>query len=194
MPPKIYLTLPKGDFRAMPVYTRLGGGLVGVKWICVFPENAKKKLPSVIGNILLNDAETGRMLALIQASTITAYRTGSAGAVASRYLAVRKPQVLALVGAGVQSEYQLKCHLDLFDFKRVTVWSPFPDEVERFLKRTRSLFPGITGGTDLQAAVRDADIICTCTPSRKAMNKAAWYKPGCPNNANGAVAPANRDM
>ncbi|MFH1722211.1 MAG: ornithine cyclodeaminase family protein, partial [Candidatus Altiarchaeota archaeon] len=89
MPPKAYLDLEKGDFRAM--YGELKGSfqvadICGMKWVNVHPENPKKGIPTVMAVIILNDPETGLPLAVMDGSYITDMRTGAAAAVATKYL------------------------------------------------------------------------------------------------------------
>lgn len=195
MPSKIYLHLPKGDFRAMPAYTALDGGIVGVKWISVFPENpARNKLPSVIGTLFLNDVGTGSLLAVIEANTVTALRTGAAAAVASKHLARPGSRELGIVGAGFQAGYQIRCLSKIFRFDRIRVWSPFSNEGERFVKRFGSEFPALEFEPDLERCVRSSDILCTCTPSRKPLVLQKWVKPGTHINAIGADAPGKQEL
>ena len=81
MPAKVYLPCPPaGDFRAMPAR---GGGLALLKWICSFPVNAGTGRPTVAGVIALSDDATGEPLALIDARSVTALRTGAVAAVAT---------------------------------------------------------------------------------------------------------------
>ncbi len=195
MPTKIYLDLEKGDFRAMPAWTRLGGNFAGIKWICVFPQNPiRAGLPSVIGTLLLNDSANGRLLAVLQANTITALRTGAAAAVASRCLARRGSRTLGLVGAGVQAVTQLRCLADVFRFDAIRVWSPFREEGRRFLRRFRASYPRLEFEPDIERCVRNSDILSTCTPSRKPLVRRRWVKPGTHLNAIGADAPGKQEL
>src|SRR5205814_3997083 len=76
MPPKVYVTnYPAGDFRAMPA---LGNGRALLKWVNSFPGNPKRGLPTVTGLVLVSNAETGELEALLDAGTVTALRTGAA--------------------------------------------------------------------------------------------------------------------
>ena len=85
MPPKVYLGLPQydGDFRGMPVYL---DGHAGIKWVNAHPKNPSRHgLPSVLAVFILSDAETAAPLAIMDATALTAMRTGAAAAVASAY-------------------------------------------------------------------------------------------------------------
>lgn len=198
MPPKVYLTLPEGDFRAMPAYIRArkgGGGVVGVKWISVYPGNIAKGLKAVNGTLLLSDASTGRLKAVMEANVLTALRTGAAGALATRFLARPDASRLLLVGAGVQSVYQLACHALLKKWKSVRVWAPNPAQARVFAKQNRTTGPAaVEAASSLKEAVRDSDVICSCTPSRKPLILSRWVSPGTHINAIGADAPGKQEL
>lgn len=197
MPPKTYLVLDSTrDFRAMPAYLgdeKGGGGAAGMKWICVFPENLKKGKPTVIGTILLNSAETGELLAVLEANTITAMRTAAAAALAAQLMGPAKPRVLAIVGAGIQAGYQLKAHADLYHFDKVRVWGYMPGEAERFCA-ANSAQKNLIPAADVKSCVEGADIVVTVTASRKPLVDAAWVKPGAHINAIGADAKGKQEL
>jgi alanine dehydrogenase len=97
MPPKVYTpAYPAGDFRAMPA---LGAGHALLKWVTSFPGNPARGLPTVTGLVLLSDAETGTLLAVLDAAAVTALRTGAAAVLAAETLG--RPGTAAVVGAGV---------------------------------------------------------------------------------------------
>src|ERR671916_3281080 len=76
MPPKVYVpAYPAGDFRAMPA---LGGGHALLKWVTSFPGNPARGLPTVTGLVLVSDASTGMLEAVLDAGPLTAPRTGPA--------------------------------------------------------------------------------------------------------------------
>ena len=99
MQPKVYVTnYPAGDFRAMPA---LGGGHALLKWVTSFPGNPARGLPTVTGLVLLSDADTGQLEAVLDASAVTALRTAAAAVIAADTLARPGAASVAVVGCGV---------------------------------------------------------------------------------------------
>jgi ornithine cyclodeaminase/alanine dehydrogenase-like protein (mu-crystallin family) len=99
MPPKVYVTnYPAGDFRAMPA---LGGGHALLKWITSFPGNPARGLPTVTGIVLVSDAATGELQAVLDAASVTALRTGAAAVLAAETLGRANASTAAVIGAGV---------------------------------------------------------------------------------------------
>ena len=103
MPSKVYIDLEKyhGDFRAMPAYF---GGAAGLKWVNAHPENpAKHGRPTVRGMYILSDPDTADPLAVMDATWLTAARTGASAAVATKYLARPGSRSMGFVGSGAQA-------------------------------------------------------------------------------------------
>jgi alanine dehydrogenase len=99
MQPKLYVTnYPAGDFRAMPA---LGGGHALLKWVTSFPGNPARGLPTVTGLVLLSDAETGQLVAVMDAAGVTALRTAAAGVLAADTLGRAAASSTAVIGCGV---------------------------------------------------------------------------------------------
>ena len=102
MPPKVYVpAYPAGDFRAMPAH---GGGFALLKWISSFPGNPSRGLPTVMGTVLLSDASCGSLLAVLDAASLTALRTGAAAVLAAETLARPDASSVAVVGSGVNGK------------------------------------------------------------------------------------------
>ena len=74
----------------------------------MFPGNDSTPYDSHQGAVLLFDTEYGRLIGILDASTITALRTAAVTAVATRLLAREDARTLALLGAGVQAETHLE--------------------------------------------------------------------------------------
>ncbi len=109
MPPKVYVTnYPAGDFRAMPA---LGAGHALLKWVTSFPGNPARGLPTVSGLVLLSDAETGELEAVLDAGAVTAIRTGAAAVLAAETLGRADADTAAVVGAGVNGRAAVRTFL-----------------------------------------------------------------------------------
>jgi ornithine cyclodeaminase/alanine dehydrogenase-like protein (mu-crystallin family) len=107
MPPKVYVEAPPhGDFRAMPAR---GGGYAILKWVTSFPDNPARGLPVVTGALLLSDAGSGELLAILDCASITSLRTGAAAAVSARALARPGAASVGLIGCGVNGAWAARC-------------------------------------------------------------------------------------
>lgn len=187
MPPKLYLPLEKhrGDFRAMPAYL---DGAAGVKWVNMHPENPKRhKLPAVMGVYILSDPETAAPLAILDGTLLTAFRTGAAGAVASKHLAPKMPATIGLIGCGVQARFLLRAHRLLFPRLRPVLFDASPDAVARFAAEEG----GHPGAVDQAGS---CDIVCTTTPSRAPVLFRSYVGISTHINAMGADAPGKQEV
>jgi ornithine cyclodeaminase/alanine dehydrogenase len=187
MPVKVYLPVPEhaGDFRAMPAYL---DGAAGVKWVNSHPENpARHGLPSVMGVYILSDPATARPLAVMDATLLTAYRTGAAAGVATRHLSARPPRSLGFVGCGVQARFLRDAHLALHPALEMVMADASAAAAERFAAES-----GGRVGTVREAA--GCDVVCTSTPSRAPVVEAGWVRPGAHVNAMGADAPGKQEL
>src|SRR5437762_6016415 len=98
----------KGVMAMMPAYRGVDTPLFGLKAICVFPGNAAIGKDAHQGAVILFDGTTGELLAIVNASAITAIRTAAVSGLATKALANPDASTLAIVGAGVQA----RAHLD----------------------------------------------------------------------------------
>jgi alanine dehydrogenase len=157
MPPKVYVTnYPAGDFRAMPA---LGGGHALLKWVTSFPANPRRGLPTVSGVVLVSDAETGMLEAVLDAAAVTALRTGAAAVLAAETLGRPDASTAAVVGAGVNGRAVARTFLARG--RRVLLWDIDP-------ARARAAADDV--GADV-APSRDealsADLLVTVTPGHE---------------------------
>lgn len=194
MPSKVYLSLPAGDFRAMPAFVKPSS--CGLKWVNVHPNNFKRKLPSVMAMILVNDPSNGVPLAVLEGGLITKLRTAAAGAVAAQALARKESKKAALIGCGAQAIPQIEALATLFRLKQVSVWGYRAEEASRLCKHLGRKFSRIAFKpfSSIERCVQDADIVVTITPSRHPLIKKAWIKPGTHINAVGADAPGKQEL
>jgi len=157
MPAKVYVTnYPAGDFRAMPA---LGAGHALLKWVTSFPGNPARGLPTVTGVVLVSDAETGELRALLDAAAVTALRTGAAAVVAAEALARVDAGAAAVIGVGVNGRATARTFLARG--RRVMLWDV---DLERARQAAHEL------GVEVAASPGDAlasDIVVTVTPGRE---------------------------
>jgi alanine dehydrogenase len=187
MPVKVYLDLPQfdGDFRAMPAYF---GDSAGVKWVNAHPHNPERHgIPSVLGMYILSDPETALPLAVMDATLLTAIRTGAAGAVAAKYLARPDAKSIGFVGSGVQARTLLDAVRVVFDDLEVVASDISAEAAEAFAEES-----GGHAGELADAA--GCDIVCTATPVREPIVRREWVHPGTHINAMGADAHGKQEL
>ena len=187
MPAKSYLLVNKGDFRAMPAALP---GAAGVKWVNVHPQNRARSLPTIMALFIYNDPETGYPLAVMDATEMTAFRTGAAAAIAAKYLARPDSHTLGIVGAGRQAYTQIAAHTELFKIDLIKVFDIMPAAVEGIIKS----FPQFKIKQYPLEEVVTADIVCTLTPARLPVVKKSWIRPGTHINAIGADAEGKEEL
>ncbi|QAT86324.1 putative ornithine cyclodeaminase [Corallococcus coralloides] len=187
MPPKVYLSLPKydGDFRAMPAFL---DGAAGVKWVNAHPQNPRKHgLPTVRAVYVLSDPDTASPLAILDGTLLTAWRTGAAGGIASKYLAKKQPRTLGLVGCGVQARVLIDAHRALFGDLELLLSDVNAQAAEALQKEKGGRVVGLQEASG-------ADIVCSATPARAPVVRREWVQAGAHLNAMGADAPGKQEL
>jgi ornithine cyclodeaminase len=187
-------------FAAMPAILGSGAAAsLGAKIITVFPGNDATPFDSHIGVVLLFDAEFGTLLAIADASSITAIRTAAVSGLATRLLANDDASTLTILGAGVLALPHLAAISAVRPIRRVRVWSRSGaadgSRAQRFAMRARAEFDvDVVVSTSVEAAVRDADVICTITSSREPVLEGRWLPAGVHVNAVGASVRTAREL
>jgi alanine dehydrogenase len=159
MPPKVYVDAPPdGDFRAMPAS---GGGYAVLKWVTSFPNNPARALPTVMGVVLLSDAETGELRAILDAGAVTALRTGAAAVLAAETLARPTPAPASVIGCGVNGKAVARTFLARD--RQVLLWDARPNQADVAMAE---LGEGTEVASDLADALA-ADIVATVTSAQE---------------------------
>ncbi len=188
MPAKVYLDLPQydGDFRAMPAFA---DGSAGVKWVNSHPENVRRYgRPTVQGIYILSDPATALPLAVMDATYLTAIRTGAAAGVATKYLARAEASSVGLIGCGVQAITALGALRVVLGDELEVIAHDLDGEVARSFA---SQVDGRVGAANEAAA---CDVVCTLTPSRSPVVERSWIRPGTHINALGADGPGKQEL
>jgi len=180
-----------GFLGLMPAYRGGAKPAYALKEICLFPGNPARGLDTHLGGVLLHSGETGELLAIMNASAITAIRTAAVSALATRLLARQDAKVHAIIGAGVQARSHLAAIPHVRNIEEV-----------RLCSRTRSKAEGVAAAApaavrvvdSIEEAVRGADIISTTTSSRDPVIHRSWIAPGAHINAVGSSIAAAREL
>ncbi|MDD1684412.1 MAG: ornithine cyclodeaminase family protein [Methanoregula sp.] len=189
MPPKVYITLPEGDFRTMPAYLP-SLAIAGVKIVSVHPNNPRQGLPTVMALTIILDLATGKPTAVINATRLTDMRTGAAGAVAAKYLSAKKEIVLGVIGTGRQAEAQVAAISRELKIRQVRIWGRDPAHVRKFADRFME-YPCMAAPIEKAC---DCDVLVTTTPSTSPIVKSEWIHEGTHINAIGADAPGKEEL
>jgi len=130
-PLRTALVNENGTVLYKPAYSDVAG-IFCAKVVSVFADNVNKDLPVTPGLIIVNSAETGMPIALVEAGYLTALRTGAATGLATDLLAHKQAKVAALFGTGGQSHHQLEAMLAVREFEKVYVFSRNASNAEKF--------------------------------------------------------------
>ena len=185
----------RGLLGLMPAYRAGTGGAFGLKAISVFPQNPSQGKDAHQGAVMLFSRDTGELLALMNASEITAIRTAAVSAVATRLLARQDAHDLAIIGAGVQARSHLVALSLVRTIKRARVSARNFDHAQQLADESRSSFPfPIESVRSNEEAVRGADLIVTATSSLEPVINRDWISPGAHINAIGTHSPSSREI
>jgi ornithine cyclodeaminase len=181
--PRVHLvpeSSAKGHFNVLRGYIE-PLQVAGVKVVSDFVDNYKVGLPSEMALLNLFDPNTGKPLAIVDATAITDMRTGAVTALGAKHLARRDSKVLGHIGARGTSYWNVRLLDSLFHFDEIRVHSRRPESQRAFGERlSRDLGKPVKVGDDWESCVRDADIVVEASrlPEPTPMLKTAWIKPG----------------
>ena len=183
-----------GILGMMPAYMETPDAL-GVKVITVFNGNHGTEYDSHQGVVLLFEADHGSIVAVIDASSVTAIRTAAVSGVATRLLARSDAHDLCILGSGVQARTHLEAMLVARPVTRVRVWSRNADSARAFAQAASQRHGVAVEPMDsAKKAAEGADIICTTTSSREPILEGAWISPGTHINAVGSSTSTAREL
>jgi len=169
--------------------------VMGLKVVSVFPGNHGTEFDSHQGVVLLYEVEHGSLLAVIDATSITAIRTAAASGAATRLLAREDASDVAILGSGVQARTHLEAMRAVRPLHRIRVWSRDPGNARTFAAReSRGALVKVEVAATAREAVTGADLICTTTASREPVLLGDWIEPGAHVNAAGACFPTAREL
>jgi ornithine cyclodeaminase/alanine dehydrogenase-like protein (mu-crystallin family) len=190
---------PEATLLLMPAWeacepgSPFAGRYMGFKAVTVYPDNAARGQPAVLGTYLLMSAETGATLAVMEATRLTAWRTAAASALASRYLSRPDAARLLMVGAGALAPFLVRAHASVRPIREVAVWNRSRPRAEALIAELAQSGIVAAVADDLAAAAADADIISTATLSSEPVIRGTWLGPGTHLDCVGAFKPTMRE-
>lgn len=151
---------------------------LGIKIVNIFPDNGARALPALFSTYMLYDAASGAPLAQIDGDEITARRTAAASSLAARYLARPDAGRLLVVGAGRVASLLAEAYSAVRPLRQVQVWARTTDAATALVGALCAQGYAATVCTDLEAGVRQADIVSCATLSTAPLIRGDWLQAG----------------
>lgn len=141
----------------------------GTKLVSVYPHNKSKGEPVIYGTVMLNDASTGKPVALINGSKLTALRTGAVGGLGIKTLTNKKIESVGIVGAGYQGIHQAIFAATVRDIKAIHIFDLSQESLEKFQNEVHRFFPELTIKIHKNTGtlIEQSEAIITATTSPK---------------------------
>src|ERR1043166_428402 len=196
MPVRLVVPLPQihGRITSMPGFL-IEDKALGMKVVTYFQNNPKQDLPAILATIMLFSAETGKLIAVMDGSYITAIRTACASAMATKALAKQQTPMLGILGAGVQARTHIQALCRVRNLHRIRIYSPLGISASNLKQELESEV-----GVDIEVignaedTVRDCDLVVTVTTAKEPILREEWLKPGVHINAVGSHRPDQREI
>jgi ornithine cyclodeaminase/alanine dehydrogenase-like protein (mu-crystallin family) len=142
------------------------GQALAVKIVSLFSKNPSRGLPLIQAAVLVLNAETGAVEAVLEGGTLTAIRTGAGCGAATDVLARKDARAVAIFGAGVQARTQLEAVCAVRDIETAWIYSPNSEHVSKFIKDMSGKLKAKLHAADSPAeAMANADIVSAATTS-----------------------------
>ena len=176
----------------MPAYS-LDSPYYTVKVVSVNYSNPQKGLPLLHSSVQVFDASKGNMVATLDGESVTAIRTGAVSGLATGMLAKKDAKVGAVFGTGVQAKSQVEAILAMKNLEKILVFSRTKESAKLFCNLIYDTF-GIKASTGNKDSLKEADVICTATPSKKPLFEYGDLNLGVHINAIGSFKPHMQEI
>ena len=197
MEPKGHIVLDRyqGEWEVMPSWIEEPEA-AACKWVSIREDNSRYELPAVFSILVYTHPETGFPLAICDGSHHTLMRTGASAAVSAKWLARKDSKVLAILGTGSVGKGTLATGNEVFDWEEVRIWSRTQASLDRFVTAEQPSYPNfeLRPTTDVEQAVRGADVVVTGTHARRWIIDDAWVAPGTHIAALGADLAGEQEL
>jgi ornithine cyclodeaminase/alanine dehydrogenase-like protein (mu-crystallin family) len=162
---------------------------IAVKVGSIYPKNGAKGIPTIDGGVMVMDDADGSLAGILNFHLVTKWKTAGDSLLAARRLARKDSRNILIVGAGTVARSLVDAYGAGFPGARFTVWNRTVAGAERFA----AAHPGVAVATDLEMAVKAADIITVATMATEPLIKGAWLQPGQHLDLIGAYTPGMRE-
>ena len=177
VPPRMHIDRGHNTLLVMPCF---GNSYFSTKLVSVFPENILKKEPMIYGSVILNDGHTGRPLAVMDGSKLTAMRTAAVGAVGIQHLAPETASTLGVVGLGIQGFHQALFACQQRPIKCMRIIDHSGEVMMRFAERFNAFYPKtqVILCNSVDELCSASEIIITATGSHHPVvpDRGDWWK------------------
>jgi alanine dehydrogenase len=185
-----------GTHLGMPAY--IGGEMdaLALKVVTVYAQNpAKYQLPTTIGVLVLSDPRSGAPLAVMDASYLTAMRTGAVSGVATKHLARPEAKRVGIFGAGVQAQTQLSAIACVRALEGAWVYDADAARAKAYAAQmTKTLSIPVVAVAAAREAVRGMDIVVAASSASEPIFDGEWLEPGQHVNGIGSHAAHAREL
>jgi len=164
MPDRMHAHYNNITLLLMPCFT---SQYFGTKLVSVNPQNQAVGKPSIYGNMILNDSETGEPLALLNGAALTAVRTGAVGATGMKYISKESSESVGIIGTGTQGFTQALFACAVRPIKKINVFDLDDKKLTEFINKLQKKLPEIefNGMNSSEELVKKSDIIVCATSS-----------------------------
>ncbi|HMQ31993.1 MAG TPA: ornithine cyclodeaminase [Chloroflexaceae bacterium] len=199
VPLRAHIATPERAATSFFMPARIAGprpGALGLKVVSVFPHNVGRGEPSIYALVTLLDPDTGRPLAVLDGTYLTALRTGAASGTATRHMARPDARVLVLFGAGAQALPQAQAVCAVRPIERIWLVNRNRDRAQLLAARMRNegMRLDIRIAPSTAQALAEADVVCTATASPTPLFADGELRPGTHVNAVGAYKPSMAEV
>ena len=156
------------------------GTAFGLKAASVFPKNTvDSDLPAIHGVYALYDGRNGVPVAVMDGTAMTYYKTAADSALGSRHLAGKDVKSMAMIGAGAMAPHLIRAHCTVHpSIETVTIWNRTSSKAEHLADSLNTDQVRIVASDDLEATVRNAQLISSATMTQTPIIQGEWLMPG----------------
>ena len=200
VPLRTRLPIPNSEALSlfMPAFVNSeDGNALAIKVVSLFPSNPARGLAYIQAAVLVFEAETGRAIALLEGSSLTAIRTGAASGAAIDLLARPDSKTVSIFGAGAQGRTQLEAACTARKIETAFIYDANPDKAQAFAAEMNGKGPiprDLRVAGSAREAVEYADIICTATTSLRPVFQDQDLRAGTHISAVGSYRPDMQEV